>query len=123
NPAAIASLVTGKPSALACRAYVSPTGSRTSISVPPASKLTATIAPGTAVLYQSRMLARIRVVLVRPRPGGNVGSVARALENMGLPELVLVAPRTPVGATAERLAAPAGDVLPRRRVVLRPPAS
>ncbi|HZR82074.1 MAG TPA: RNA methyltransferase [Candidatus Binatia bacterium] len=69
------------------------------------------------------MLARIRVVLVRPRRGGNVGSVARAMKNMGLADLVLVAPRTPVGASAERMAAHAGDVLQRRRVVRDLPAA
>ncbi len=59
----------------------------------------------------------IRVVLVRPRRGGNVGSVARAMKNMGLSDLVLVAPRTPVGASAEHMAAHAGDVLRARRAV------
>lgn len=34
-----------------------------------------------------------RVVLVRPRSPGNVGSVARALKNFGLADLVLVDPR------------------------------
>lgn len=59
----------------------------------------------------------IRVVLVRPRRGGNVGQVARAMKNMGLGELVLVAPRTPVGASAEHMAAHARDVLRARRTV------
>ena len=57
------------------------------------------------------------MVLVRPRRGGNVGSVARAMKNMGLDDLVLVAPRTPVGATAQHMAAHAGDVLKARRTV------
>lgn len=38
------------------------------------------------------MLDRIRFVLVRPRTAGNVGSSARAMMNMGLSDLVLVAP-------------------------------
>ena len=59
----------------------------------------------------------IRVVLVRPRRGGNVGSVARAMKNMGLDDLVLVAPRTRVGVEAARMAAHAGDVLEARRTV------
>ncbi len=63
------------------------------------------------------MLERIRVVLVRPRRGGNVGSVARAMKNMGLGDLVVVAPRTRVGRVGERMAAHAGDVLARRRTV------
>lgn len=61
------------------------------------------------------MGGRIRVVLVRPRRGGNVGSVARAMKNMGLSDLVLVAPRTPVTASAEHMAAHARDVLAARR--------
>lgn len=63
------------------------------------------------------MLGRIRVVLVRPRRGGNVGAVARAMKNMGLEDLVLVAPRTSVGKVGEHMAAHARDVLRRRRTV------
>ena len=63
------------------------------------------------------MALRIRVVLVRPRRGGNVGSVARAMKNFGLSDLVVVAPRTPVGVAAERMAAHAGDVLRARKTV------
>jgi TrmH family RNA methyltransferase len=59
----------------------------------------------------------IRVVLVRPRRGGNVGSTARVMKNMGLDDLVLVAPRARIGATAARMAAHADDVLRRRRSV------
>ncbi len=44
--------------------------------------------------YHLRMsLENIRVVLVRPLYGGNVGSVCRAMMNMGLSRLALVAPR------------------------------
>jgi len=60
-------------------------------------------------------LERIRVVLVRPRYGGNVGSAARAMKNMGLSDLVLVAPRARVGAVGGRMAAHAKDVLAARR--------
>lgn len=56
-------------------------------------------------------------MLVRPRRGGNVGAVARAMKNMGLADLVLVAPRTPVGRAGERMAAHARDLLARRRTV------
>ena len=34
-------------------------------------------------------LARVRVVLVRPRYGGNIGATCRAMANMGIHELVL----------------------------------
>jgi tRNA/rRNA methyltransferase len=36
------------------------------------------------------MLANIRIVLVRPRGSGNIGSIARAMKNMGQTELALV---------------------------------
>jgi tRNA/rRNA methyltransferase len=36
------------------------------------------------------MLANIRIVLVRPRGSGNIGSVARAMRNMGQSELAIV---------------------------------
>ena len=61
------------------------------------------------------MLERVRIVLVRPRRGGNVGAAARVMKNVGLGELVLVAPRTRVGAVGERMAAHARDVLAARR--------
>jgi tRNA/rRNA methyltransferase len=35
------------------------------------------------------MLARIRIVLVRPRGSGNIGSIARAMKNMGQTELAI----------------------------------
>jgi tRNA/rRNA methyltransferase len=61
------------------------------------------------------VLERVRIVLVRPRRGGNVGAAARVLKNVGLGELVLVAPRTRVGAVGARMAAHARDVLAARR--------
>ena len=36
------------------------------------------------------MLANIRIVLVRPRGSGNIGSIARAMKNMGQTELAIV---------------------------------
>jgi tRNA/rRNA methyltransferase len=36
------------------------------------------------------MLANIRIVLVRPRGSGNIGSIARAMKNMGQTELAVV---------------------------------
>ena len=59
----------------------------------------------------------IRIVLVRPEQGGNVGGAARALKNMGLGELVLVAPRHIDAAEARRLAHGAKDVLAAARRV------
>ena len=39
------------------------------------------------------MTSLVRVVLIEPSHPGNIGSVARAMKNMGLSELVLVRPR------------------------------
>jgi tRNA/rRNA methyltransferase len=36
------------------------------------------------------MLANIRIVLIRPRGSGNIGSIARAMKNMGQSELAIV---------------------------------
>ena len=49
--------------------------------------------PGAVGEYNPRMsIARCRVVLVRPHYAGNLGSVARAMANFGLRDLVLVEP-------------------------------
>jgi len=44
------------------------------------------------------MLSQIRIVLVSPGGSANVGSVCRAMANMGLNDLVIVAPRCDVHA-------------------------
>lgn len=54
---------------------------------------------------------RIRVVLIRPTHPGNVGAAARALKNMGLEQLCVVAPATYPHAEATARAAGAEDVL------------
>ena len=41
---------------------------------------------------EKKPLDHIRIVLVKPQHGGNVGSVCRAMKNMGLSRLVLVDP-------------------------------
>ncbi len=56
---------------------------------------------------------RIRIVLVRSKNSGNVGSVARAMKNMGLGDLRLVAPRRYRPAAAAAMAVHAVDVLER----------
>jgi tRNA/rRNA methyltransferase len=56
-------------------------------------------------------LERVRVVLVRPQHAGNVGAAARAMKNMGLQHLVLVAPVAPDLCTANTMAVHASDVL------------
>jgi len=56
-------------------------------------------------------LQRIDVVLVRSRYGGNIGSAARAIKNMGLGRLHLVAAEDFMQSEARMMAASAGDVL------------
>lgn len=56
-------------------------------------------------------LNRISVVLCRPRSGGNIGAVARAVKNMGIGGLVLVAPEDYHVAEAKMFASNASDVL------------
>lgn len=51
------------------------------------------------------------VILVRPREDGNVGAAARAMANMGLSELVLVEPATPLGVLGRAFAKGADHVL------------
>jgi hypothetical protein len=65
-------------------------------------------------------LNRPAVVLVRPSHEGNVGSVARAMANTGLSELVLVEPAVQIGAEARAFAVGAGEILEnlRRKVTL-----
>ena len=59
----------------------------------------------------------IRIVLVNTSHPGNIGGVARAMKNMGLDDLVLVAPARFPHEEADWRAASAGDVLERAQVV------
>jgi tRNA (cytidine32/uridine32-2'-O)-methyltransferase len=61
-------------------------------------------------------IGSVRIVLSRPTHPGNIGSVARAMKNMGLSELVLVAPLKYPHPDATALAADAVDVLEQARV-------
>jgi TrmH family RNA methyltransferase len=63
------------------------------------------------------MTALVRVVLVDPSHPGNIGSVARAMKNMALDDLILVRPRSFPHADSVALAAGADDILARARVV------
>ena len=63
-------------------------------------------------------LSSFRIVLVSPLYSGNVGSICRAMANMGVRDLVLVAPQIVDGwAEGERLACHAIDLLQARREV------
>lgn len=61
------------------------------------------------------MAPRPAIVLVRPQEQGNVGATARAMANMGLDELVLVAPKQQPARVARAFAVRAGDILDRAR--------
>ena len=63
------------------------------------------------------MTALVRVVLIDPSHPGNIGSVARAMKNMALSDLVLVRPRAFPHAESVALAAGADDILEHARVV------
>jgi TrmH family RNA methyltransferase len=62
-------------------------------------------------------LERVRIVLVHPQHAGNVGAAARAMKNMGLERLVLVAPQRWNAEQAATMAVHAADVLARLRRV------
>lgn len=61
-------------------------------------------------------LERIHVILRRPRYGGNIGSVARVVKNMGLGGLVIAGADDYMESEARMMAASAGDVLESARV-------
>lgn len=71
------------------------------------------------ILQSTEQWARSpRIVLVEPAGGLNVGSIARAMKNMGLYRLVLVSPKCdPLGEDAQRMAVHANDVLTAAEVV------
>ncbi len=59
----------------------------------------------------------IRVILVRPQHPGNIGACARAMKNMGLRHLVLVAPQRFPDDEATARAAGADDILTHAQIV------
>jgi TrmH family RNA methyltransferase len=63
------------------------------------------------------MSSPVRIVLIDPSHPGNIGSVARAMKNMALSDLVLVRPRAFPHAEANALAAGADNVLAEARIV------
>jgi len=60
-------------------------------------------------------LGNIRIVLVNPRYGGNIGSACRAMSNMGMSDLALVAPRQFNMREARRMACHAQAILDARK--------
>ncbi len=59
----------------------------------------------------NHMLKNIRIVLVRPKGSGNIGSVARAMKNMGLQDLALVGGGRIESLSARAMAVHAGEIL------------
>ena len=63
------------------------------------------------------MTAPVRIVLIDPSHPGNIGSVARAMKNMAVSDLVLVRPRAFPHPESNALAAGADDILAAARIV------
>lgn len=61
----------------------------------------------------NKILGSISIVLVRPRFPENIGSVARAMKNMGLHRLLIVNGCSPFHMNAYKLASGAEDILER----------
>jgi TrmH family RNA methyltransferase len=62
-------------------------------------------------------LQNITIVLVRPQYAGNIGSVCRAMKNMGLSRLILVSPgQDPQSAEARMMATSAKDLLHKTKI-------
>ncbi|MFT5220338.1 MAG: tRNA (cytidine32/uridine32-2'-O)-methyltransferase [Planctomycetota bacterium] len=62
-------------------------------------------------------LDNIKIVLVGTTHPGNIGAAARAMNNMCLPQLVLVEPKCPIGEIAYSRASGANTILDNRIVV------
>ncbi|MCS6852738.1 MAG: RNA methyltransferase, partial [Gemmataceae bacterium] len=68
--------------------------------------------------FDHGLLHRCRVVLVRPQVAGNIGATARVMRNMGLSELVLVAPQAdPLAAEARQRSTHGEGILRTARIV------
>lgn len=65
-------------------------------------------------LCADRILDNIRIVLLKPIYGGNVGSVCRAMANMGLSDLVIAGATSFEMKEARRMACWAGSILDSR---------
>ena len=57
------------------------------------------------------MLKNLRIILVRPRGSGNIGSVARAMKNVGAGELAIVGRARTQSFWARAMAVHGGDIL------------
>lgn len=59
----------------------------------------------------------VRVILLEPEKGGNIGSVARSMKNFQLDDLWIVKPKTPLNNEAKAFAMRGFDVLKSARIV------
>lgn len=59
----------------------------------------------------------VRVILLEPETGGNIGSVARSMRNFQLNDLWIVKPKTPINSEARAFAMKGLDVLSSARIV------
>ena len=67
--------------------------------------------------YGMKPYAQFAFVLVRPKSGGNIGSAARAIKNMGFDDLRLVAPEASTKSNdAHAMAVHANDVLAHAKI-------
>jgi tRNA/rRNA methyltransferase len=57
------------------------------------------------------MLSNLRIIMVRPRGSGNIGSVARAMKNVGAGELAIVGRARTQSFWARAMAVHVGDIL------------
>jgi tRNA/rRNA methyltransferase len=70
------------------------------------------------ILINEQPLGRVRIVLVEPAGGLNVGAIARVIKNMGLQQLVLVNPQCDrLGEDACKMAVHAVDILENAKIV------
>jgi TrmH family RNA methyltransferase len=59
----------------------------------------------------------VRVVLLEPETGGNIGSIARSMKNFQLNDLWVVNPKTPIDTEARKFAMRGLDILNSARIV------
>ncbi|HSR11160.1 MAG TPA: RNA methyltransferase, partial [Thermodesulfobacteriota bacterium] len=65
----------------------------------------------------SSPLRNISIVLVRPQYAGNIGSVCRAMKNMGLSRLILLSPgQDHLSEDGRKMATSARDILEKAEV-------
>src|SRR5512142_326295 len=57
------------------------------------------------------MLQNLRIIMVRPRGSGNIGSVARAMKNTGVSDLAIVGPARTQSFWAKAMAVHGRDIL------------